>query len=220
MRKLLKKQGFAPDVMVTDELRSYCAAKSEIGSSARHEQGLRKNKRAENSHQSMRRRERKMQRFRSPGSAQRFLSILAASTTPSTSSAISHPAARSAPCERKLSRRGEPPLRPGGSAPSKPRAALIQVGVPTPAHAYAQCRSNKGASSVDRLGRSFRNCPASLAPAGRWHAFGVSFKRRGVDGKTPLGPLSARLRWARAGLRRILKAVAREPARGFGDLLI
>ena len=31
MRKLLKKQGFAPDVLVTDELRSYAAAKSEIG---------------------------------------------------------------------------------------------------------------------------------------------------------------------------------------------
>jgi len=64
--------------MVTDKLRSYSAAKSEIGLSARHEQGLRKNKRAQNSHQSMRRRERKMQRFRSPGSAQRFLSVHAA----------------------------------------------------------------------------------------------------------------------------------------------
>jgi transposase-like protein len=34
----------------------------------------RQNKRAENSHQPTRRRERKMQRFKSPGSAQRFLS--------------------------------------------------------------------------------------------------------------------------------------------------
>ena len=51
MRKLLKKQGFAPDVMVTDKLRSYSAPKAEIGLSARHEQGLRKNNRAENSHQ-------------------------------------------------------------------------------------------------------------------------------------------------------------------------
>jgi transposase-like protein len=74
MRKLLK-QGFAPDVLVTDKLRSYDAAKSEIGLSARHEQELRKNNRAENSHQPTRRRERKMQRFKSPGSAQRFLSI-------------------------------------------------------------------------------------------------------------------------------------------------
>jgi transposase-like protein len=78
MRKLIKKQGFAPDVLVTDKLRSYGAAKSEIGLSARHEQGLRKNNRAENSHQPTRRRERKMQRFKSPGSAQRFLSFHAA----------------------------------------------------------------------------------------------------------------------------------------------
>ena len=76
MRKLLKKQGFAPDVLVTDKLRG--AAKSEIGLSARHEQGLRRNNRAENSHQPTRRRERKMQRFKSPGSAQRFLSVHAA----------------------------------------------------------------------------------------------------------------------------------------------
>ncbi len=78
MRKLLKKQGFAPDVMVTDGLRSYSAARAEMGLSARHEQGSRKNNRAENSHQPTRRRERKMQRFKSPGSAQRFLSIHAA----------------------------------------------------------------------------------------------------------------------------------------------
>jgi len=63
---------------VTDKLRSYGAAKSEMGLSARHEQGLRKNNRAENSHQPTRRRERKMQRFKSPGSTQRFLSVHAA----------------------------------------------------------------------------------------------------------------------------------------------
>jgi transposase-like protein len=74
MRKLLKKQGFAPDVLLTDRLRSYGAAKSEIGLSARHDQRLRANNRAENSHQSTRRCERKMQRFKPPGSAQRFLS--------------------------------------------------------------------------------------------------------------------------------------------------
>ena len=73
MRKLIKKQGFAPGVLVTDKLRSYGAAKAALGLSALHEQGLRKNNRAENSHQPVRRRERKMQRFKSPGSAQRFL---------------------------------------------------------------------------------------------------------------------------------------------------
>jgi transposase-like protein len=75
MRRLLKKQGFAPDVLVTDKLRSYGAAKTKLGLSARHEQGLRKNNRAENSHLPVRRRERKMQRFKSPGSAQRFLAV-------------------------------------------------------------------------------------------------------------------------------------------------
>jgi DDE domain len=37
MRKLLKKHGFAPDVLVTDQLRSYAAAKSELRLTARHE---------------------------------------------------------------------------------------------------------------------------------------------------------------------------------------
>ena len=74
MRKLVKRQGFAPAVVTTDRLRSYGAALTELGLSARHEQGLRKNNRAEVSHQPVRRRERKMQRFKSPGSAQRFVS--------------------------------------------------------------------------------------------------------------------------------------------------
>ena len=77
-RKLLKKQGFAPTDITTDKLRSYGAAFAEIGLTARHEQGLRKNNRAEVSHQPVRRRERKMQRFKSSGSAQRFLSVHAA----------------------------------------------------------------------------------------------------------------------------------------------
>jgi len=49
-----------------------------MGLSTRHQQGLRMNNRAENSHQPDRRRERKMQRFISTGSAQRFLSVHAA----------------------------------------------------------------------------------------------------------------------------------------------
>ena len=78
MRKLLRKQGHAPAVLVTDRLGSYGAARRELGLSRRHEQGLRKNNRAENSHQPVRRRERKQQRFKSAGSAQRFLSAHAA----------------------------------------------------------------------------------------------------------------------------------------------
>jgi putative transposase len=74
LRKLLKKQGYAPTVLVTDKLPSYGCARRELGLSARHEQGLRKNNRAENSRQVVRRREWKMQAFKSAGSAQRFLS--------------------------------------------------------------------------------------------------------------------------------------------------
>ncbi len=62
-------------MVTTGKLRSYGAAFTEIGLTARHEQGLRRNNRAEVSHQPARRRERKMQRFESPGSAQRFISV-------------------------------------------------------------------------------------------------------------------------------------------------
>ena len=78
MRKLLKKQGFVPTSVVTDKLPSYRAALGDLGLSKRHETGGRKNNRAENSHQPVRRRERQMQGFKSPGSAQRFLSTHAA----------------------------------------------------------------------------------------------------------------------------------------------
>jgi transposase-like protein len=124
MRKLLKKQGFAPEVLVTDKLRSYGAAKSELGLSARHEQGLRMNNRAENSHQPVRRRERKMQRFKSPGSAQR-LPFTPPSKTLSMSSAISHLAALSASSETTPSGRGEPLPRHELNRPAKIRAAKL-----------------------------------------------------------------------------------------------
>ena len=78
MRKLLKKHGFAPKLLVTDRLRSYASAFRRLGLSCPHQQGLRQNNRAENSHQPVRRRERKMQRFKSARSAQRFLSLHAA----------------------------------------------------------------------------------------------------------------------------------------------
>jgi len=75
VRKLLKKQGFLPSTIVTDKLPSYGAALRDLGLSKHHDFGGRKNNRAENSHQPVRRRERKMQRFKSAGSAQQFLSV-------------------------------------------------------------------------------------------------------------------------------------------------
>jgi putative transposase len=78
MRKLLKKYGFVPDNLVTDALRSYAAAAHDLGIAERPERGRWRNNRAENSRQPTRRRERKMQGFKSVGSAQRFLSVHAA----------------------------------------------------------------------------------------------------------------------------------------------
>jgi putative transposase len=74
LRKLLKKQGMAPRVMITDKLASYGAAKRAVMPSVEHRQHKGLNNRAENSHQPTRRRERIMKRFKSAGHAQRFLS--------------------------------------------------------------------------------------------------------------------------------------------------
>src|SRR5271167_5106168 len=46
MRKLLRKQGFAPKTVTTDKLRPYRAAFQHLGLSCHHEQGLRQNNRA------------------------------------------------------------------------------------------------------------------------------------------------------------------------------
>ena len=78
MRKLLKKYAFIPERLVTDDLRSYSGAVRDLGIERRHERGRWTNNRAENSHLPTRRRERKMQRFKSAGSARRFLSTHAA----------------------------------------------------------------------------------------------------------------------------------------------
>lgn len=78
MTKLLKQQDFAPTRIVTDRLRSYSATFSAMGLTAVHDRNLRANNRAENSHQPVRRRERKLQRFKSLDSAQRFLAVPAA----------------------------------------------------------------------------------------------------------------------------------------------
>jgi putative transposase len=73
-RKLLKGLTYVPRVIITDKLKSYEAAKREILPGVEHRQHRYLNNRAENSHQPTRQRERCLQRFKSPGHAQRFLS--------------------------------------------------------------------------------------------------------------------------------------------------
>jgi putative transposase len=75
LRKLLKKHGIAPRVMITDKLASYAAAKRVVMPGVEHRQHKGLNNRAENSHQPTRRRERIIKRFKSAGQAQRFLSV-------------------------------------------------------------------------------------------------------------------------------------------------
>jgi putative transposase len=77
-RKLIRKHRMIPSKFVTDRLPSYGAARAELPVTIAHERGLRQNNRAESSHVPVRRRERKMQRFRSARSAQKFLSMHAA----------------------------------------------------------------------------------------------------------------------------------------------
>lgn len=74
MRKLMKKQRYIPDQIITDKLSSCSAVLHDLLLSHIHVTGGRLNNRAEVSHQPMRWRERRMWRFKSPGSMQRFLS--------------------------------------------------------------------------------------------------------------------------------------------------
>ena len=78
LTRLLKKQGIAPKRMVTDKLRSYGAARRQVMPHVEHRSHKGLNNRAENSHETLRKRERMMQGFRSPGGLQRFVSVFAA----------------------------------------------------------------------------------------------------------------------------------------------
>jgi putative transposase len=78
LKRLLKKQGCPPHRLITDKLGSYAAARRQIIPAVEHRSHKRLNNRAENSHLPLRRRERLMQGFRSPGGLQRFTSVFSA----------------------------------------------------------------------------------------------------------------------------------------------
>jgi len=73
-KRLLAGLQHKPRRLVADGLRSYGAPRREVLPEARHRTSLYLNNRVENSHRPTRRRERQMQRFKSPEQAQRFLS--------------------------------------------------------------------------------------------------------------------------------------------------
>ena len=74
LRKAMRKHG-RPEVVVTDRLRSYCAAMKVIGNSQKKETGRWMKNWAENSHLPFRRREQAMLRFRSRRSLQKFTAL-------------------------------------------------------------------------------------------------------------------------------------------------
>jgi transposase-like protein len=74
-RKLLKKQGLAPDMLVTDKLRSYGAAVADWDCRLATSRACARTIGLRIRIQPTQKRERKVRRFRSSGSAQRFLSV-------------------------------------------------------------------------------------------------------------------------------------------------
>ncbi|MFC7738451.1 transposase [Roseomonas sp. GCM10028921] len=76
-KRLLVGLKYKPRKLVTDGLCSYGVAQGEVLPGVRHRTSRYLNNRAENSHRPTRRRERQMQRFKSPEQAQRFLSAQA-----------------------------------------------------------------------------------------------------------------------------------------------
>ena len=76
LKKALHRVGCPPRVFVTDKLKSYNKAKKSILKSTEHRSHKGLNNRAENSHQPTREKERQMRKFKTPSSAQRFLSSM------------------------------------------------------------------------------------------------------------------------------------------------
>lgn len=74
MKKPLKRHG-APEAIVTDGLRSYRAAMTDLGNEQKQEKGRHANNRVEKSHLPFRRRERAMLRLRRLKTLQKFASV-------------------------------------------------------------------------------------------------------------------------------------------------
>ena len=100
MRKLLKKYGFVPDKLVTDDLRSYAAAASDLGITRRHERGRWRNNRAENSHPDDENTRCRVSSVR--GQPKDFSQLTQPPTTLSTSNVISLLQGRTEPFARRL----------------------------------------------------------------------------------------------------------------------
>lgn len=77
-RVLDAEDGVEPRVIVTDKLAGYVPAIKRVLTKTKHPRHKRLNNRAGNSHRPVRKREKAMQRFKSPEQAQRFLETFSA----------------------------------------------------------------------------------------------------------------------------------------------
>jgi len=164
LRKLLRKQGYAPDEIVTDGLASYGAALEALDCRSRHRPGrLRDNNRAENSHLLVRRRERKMQRFKSQGKPSASLPPTAPSTISSISSVTSFP-------DQPFAASGPTPREAGSTRPQQLREisgqefrapASVKLTIPPRAssrHDNASGTSQHHSETPSFLGSSVTSC--------------------------------------------------------------
>jgi len=171
MIKLLKKYGFTPTRIVTDHLRSYPAAFRAMGLTADHDRGLRANNRAETSHQPVRRRERKQQRFKSPARRNVFSPSIRPSTTPSPTNAICSADDTSSSFALAPFARGRRPLllHSEGYWHGMPRSGRVNVTMPSECQihstsfAAAVLRESQASSDRCTLRRCTESCRRSVA---------------------------------------------------------
>ncbi|WP_143217439.1 IS6 family transposase, partial [Acetobacter sp. DsW_063] len=78
LTQLLKKPGVRPKRTIAYKVKSCGAAKRQVIPCVEHRSHKGLNNRAENSHLPLRKRERALQKFRSPGGCQRFISVFSA----------------------------------------------------------------------------------------------------------------------------------------------
>ena len=127
LRKLLRKQGFTPSMLVIDKLGSYGAAFRALGLSCPHRQGLRANNRAENSHQTVRNASARCSGSNRPARPSDFSACMPPSTTPSISSGTSSP---ERPC------RPSEPKQLSGSRPSPTDERRVSTDLVLPSIVY------------------------------------------------------------------------------------
>jgi len=152
MRKLLKKQGMAPDTWVTHKCPAYGAALRELNlNRAAHVQRKRANNRAESSHVPVRRRERSNKASSRPVQLNAFSPCMRPPTTPSPFPVTSFQPARIGSSGQRRSRRGA--LRPAW-----PHEKVANVGLALPCADNAENKVRHEVSRASGSDRARRAC--------------------------------------------------------------